>query len=119
MSWLLSLLAGWKRGGICIPCILLGLLLVLGIYQAGVNAERKRGEAAALRVALETVLADRRLAEQAQLSAADKAAALATINRQLEGELDDLRTVLAAKPEADRCPASGADIDLLYGAERP
>lgn len=99
--------------------VLAVLALVVGIYQAGANAERKRGEAAALRVQIETIKADQRLAEKARLSAADKEAALATLNRELEEDLDALRKVVAARPGADRCPATDADLDLLYGPRRP
>lgn len=91
-----------------------GMILCVGIYQAGGNAERKRGEAAQLRVELETIRLDDRLKEQAGKSAAGKAAALAAEVKQREEELDALRKALAARPEADRCPAAPADLDLLY-----
>lgn len=41
-----------------------GVVVVLGAYQAGVNAERTRGEAATLRVQLETAQRDKVIAEQ-------------------------------------------------------
>ena len=113
---LLALLGGWKLKAIAAVAI---LAAVVGIYQAGVNAERRRGEAAELRVQIETLKTDKRLAEQAQISAADKAVALATELTQQEEALDALRKSIAAKPEGDRCPATGADLDLLYEPGRP
>jgi hypothetical protein len=94
---------------------LAGAIFIVGVYQMGVNAERKRGEANSLRQKLETVLEDKRNAEAAQISAADKAMTLAAEERRLEEELNDLRADLAKRPEGDRYPATDGDLDLLYG----
>lgn len=93
---------------------LIGALVVVSAYQTGVNAERKRGEAAGLRVELETLRSDMRLAAQAQDSATIKAAALEAAARQREEELDALRKELASRPEADRRRATGADLDRYH-----
>lgn len=53
-----------------------GGILIISIYQTGVRAERKRGEAAALRVKIATLEADIR---QARLAAADGAARAAAV----------------------------------------
>lgn len=94
---------------------LAGAIAVAGIYQTGVNAERKRGEAAELRVRLETLQRDKQLAEKALISEADKAASLERQSQQDQEALDALRKSLAARPEGDRYPASSADLDRLYG----
>lgn len=90
------------------------LAVLIGVYQMGVNAERKRGEAAELRVRLETIQADQRHAEAARISAEDKAAELTTLTRQQEEALDALRKDLESRPAAERKPASGAELDRLY-----
>ncbi len=91
------------------------LLLLVGIYQAGASGERSRGEAATWKQRHDTVLADRRHAEAARLSAEDKAATLIAIDAKLQEELNALRTALATRPETDRCPVSGADLKLVFG----
>lgn len=90
------------------------LAVLVGVYQMGINAERKRGEAAELRVRIETMQADRRHAEAARISAEDKAAELTTLTRQQEEALDALRTELEARPLGDRQRADGAALDRLY-----
>ena len=91
------------------------LVVAIGIYQAGANGERSRGEAAMWKQRHDTVLADKRNAEAAQISAADKAATLEALDAKQQEELDALRSALAARPETDRCPVSGADLKLLFG----
>jgi hypothetical protein len=112
MKALLALL-----GPLRLPLIalLVGGAVVIGAYQTGVNAERKRGEAASLRQQLETVLADRRIALQAEASARRMAATLEAEARAYQEELDALRKDLAARPEADRRPIPDAAYDRLYG----
>lgn len=108
MSWLASPIARYAIAGLA------GILLCVGLYQAGVNAERRRGEAAQLRVELETVRLDKVNAEKALISERAKAAELLAEDRRNEEELDALRKALAARPDADRRPATDADLDLLY-----
>lgn len=110
-SVITSLLGGWRLYALA---GLAGIALCVGLYQAGVNAERKRGEAAQLRVEIETIQRDKAIAEKARGDAERAAAELATINQQNEEALDALRTALANGPEDDRCPASAAVLDLLY-----
>lgn len=95
--------------------VAIGAVIVIGAFRTGVNFERRAGEAAALRLELETLRADMRLAAEAQASARAKGAALDALNQQLTEELDELRTDLAGRPEGDRYPASAADLDRLYG----
>ncbi|HEV7278377.1 MAG TPA: hypothetical protein VGN80_19020 [Devosiaceae bacterium] len=106
-----QLLVGWKLKALIAAA---GLLLAAGIYQTGVNAERARGEAAELRVQIQTLERDRELAERARVSEAKKAAELEAEVQEREEALDALRETLTNRPEADRCPATDADLDLLY-----
>lgn len=92
----------------------LGLVVLLGAYQAGGHAERKRGEAAQLRVELETLQLDAAHARAAAASADAKADELAAAAKLKEDELDALRKQLAARPEADRSRADAAALDRLY-----
>jgi len=91
-----------------------GMLVLVGAYQAGINAERKRGEAAQLRVELETLRLDKALAEKALLSAADKGVQLEAEVQLNEEALDALRKTLAARSESERDRASGADLDNYH-----
>lgn len=111
-----ALLAG-LLGRLKLPLlyVAIGAVVVIGAYRTGVNAERRAGEAAALRLELETIRADKRLGEQAAISAADKAMTLAAREReQLEDQIAR-REALAARPESERNPATDADLDLIYG----
>jgi hypothetical protein len=99
------------------PRLLFGVLAavaLLGAYQAGGNAERKRGEAMQLRVELETARRDQAIAEQAADSADLKAGELAAAAQSKEDELDALRKQLAARPDADRSLAPADALDRLY-----
>lgn len=99
------------------PRLLFGVLAavaLLGAYQAGGNAERKRGEAQQLRVELETVRRDAAIAIEAADSADRKAAELDALATQQKEALDALRTQLAARPDADRSLAPADALDRLY-----
>jgi len=91
-----------------------GMLLLVGAYQAGGNAERKRGEAVQLRVELETVRRDAAIAVLAADSAGQKAAELTSLTNTQEEELDALRKQLATLPAAARDLAPAAALDRLY-----
>jgi hypothetical protein len=91
------------------------ILLLAAAYETGVNAERKRGEAAALRTELATAKRDQAIAELSADSADQKAAELAAMTEAQEKELDALKQQLAAIPVADRDLASAAALDRLYG----
>lgn len=89
MTALLALVSPiWGRLAPYLVAAGLGVVLVAGIYETGVRAERKRGEAAGLRAQIATLEAD---IKQARLAAADGAArataieaASATDNRIIE-----------------------------------
>lgn len=53
-----------------------GMAVLVGAYQTGVRAERKRGEAVALRAEIATLKADIAIARQAEADAATRAAAI-------------------------------------------
>lgn len=53
-----------------------GMAVLVGAYQTGVRAERKRGEAVALRAEIATLKADIAIARQAEADAATRAAAV-------------------------------------------
>lgn len=101
------ILTGWKLYAVAAVA---GVLFTVGIYRAGANGERARGEAAELRVKLDTVETDKRFAEKALSSAGVKAAELAADAQRMQEELDALRN----KPKSDRKPMSGAELDRLY-----
>jgi hypothetical protein len=74
--------------------------LMVGIYQAGVHAERNRGELVTLRVQLETLRRDKEIAERAQVRNAEAAAELAAANKDNEEQIDALRDIISNR--ADR-----------------
>lgn len=74
--------------------------LMVGIYQAGVNAERKRGEAATLRVELQTMRRDKEIAERALVRVADDIADLAAAKAQDEERIDALQQILDERVDA-------------------
>lgn len=88
------------------------LALLVGAYQAGVNAERSRGEAAELRIRIETVTADLEIAREAAERARATSEALGQRARTLQERLDDAPT--SQTLDADACgPYSDADLDRL------
>lgn len=102
------LLKPWLLGSVA------ALALLVGAYQTGVNAERKRGEAQQLRVELATVERDRQIAAQAAADAKRRAAELVTLTTNQEQELDALRQQLATLPDADRARAGADALRRLY-----
>ncbi len=68
--------------------------LLVGTYQAGVNAERKRGEAATLRVEVETLKRDKAITERALIRIADDAAELEAAKEQNEEQINALREII-------------------------
>ena len=91
---LVGRLAPWIGGG------LFALALAVGIYQAGVNAERERGQAADLRVEIETLRRDREIAQKTLLRVADDLAELSTAKKENEDQINALRQIIADR--ADR-----------------
>lgn len=74
--------------------------LMVGIYQAGVNAERKRGEAATLRVEIQTMRRDKAISDAMLLRVADDAAELSALAEQNERQIDALQGII--RDRADR-----------------
>lgn len=86
----------------------IGAVLLLAAYQTGANAERKRGEAADLRVRIETLQTDLDIARSAAERARATSQALADRARTLSERLENA-------PDADpSCgPYSAADLERL------
>lgn len=77
MTILATLFGGlWARFAPYIIAAGIGMAVLVGAYQTGVRAERKRGEAVALRAEIATLKADIAIARQAQADAATRAAAI-------------------------------------------
>ena len=77
MTALLGLLSPlWGRLAPYLIAGAVGMAVLVGAYQTGVRAERKRGEAAALRSQIATLKADIAIARQAEADAATRAAAV-------------------------------------------
>ncbi len=77
MTALLGLLSPlWGRLAPYLIAAGVGMAVLIGAYQTGVRAERKRGQAAALRAEIATLKADIAIARQAEADAATRAAAV-------------------------------------------
>lgn len=68
--------------------------VLFGAYQAGVNAERNRGEAATLRVTIETMRRDKEISDAALIRVAEDAAELKAAAEQDERQIDALREII-------------------------
>jgi hypothetical protein len=101
-----------SRGIAVIAGALSAVALLFGVYQTGVSAERKRGEAATLRAQLAMIRADLDIARKAEAAKArgDDLASEAGKNKDA---IDELEADLAKRPVADRCGLSGADARKL------
>lgn len=86
------------------------LVVVAGAYQSGVNAERKRGEAAALRVEIETMRRDKEIAERALVRVADDTAELEAARRADEEKIAQLQEVIRT---SDRPGITQSELDGL------
>jgi hypothetical protein len=110
VTLLLPLLGGlWGRLAPYAIAALVGGALVVGIYQTGVRAERKRGEAAALRAEIATLTRDRDIARQAEADAAARAAALDAASRADRALLEEIRRA----PPNPSCRLSERDARRL------
>lgn len=90
-----------------------GIVAVLFVvYQSGVSAERNRGEAARLRVELETMRLDKEIAERALVRTANDAAELAAQTKENEEQIDALQDII--KERADR-GLTQRELDGLLG----
>lgn len=89
MGWSL-LMRFWPQlaGGLAVAALL------VGTYQAGVNAERRRGEAATLRVQIETMRRDKEIAERALVRVTNDAAALEAARRTDEEKIAQLQSII-------------------------
>lgn len=87
----------------------LGIAVIVGAYQTGVRAERKRGEAAALRAELATVRADLAIARQAAADGEVRAAAIAAQSAADNRIVEEVRNA----PRPNSCRLSPADAGRL------
>jgi hypothetical protein len=92
---------------------LAAVALLFGVYQTGVSAERKRGEAATLRAQLAIVRADLAISRAAEVDAKARGDELASAAGKNKEAIDELEADLAKRPVADRCGLSGADARKL------
>lgn len=91
---------------------LIALVIVIGAYQAGTNAERKRGEAATLRVQIETMRRDKEIAERSLMRVANDAAELEAMRRADEEKIDQLQEII--RDRGDR-GLNQRELDGLLG----
>ena len=106
MMWAGLLARFWPHiaGGLAIIAVL------VGAYQTGVNAERSRGEAAWLRVQIETLRRDKAITDRALERAAKDTAELEALRRTDEEKIDQLQEVIRA---AGRDGLSQSELDGL------
>lgn len=79
---------------------LVGLVVVLGAYQAGVNAERKRGEAATLRIEIQTMRRDKEIADRTLIRVAEDVAELDAARRANEEEINALQGIIDGRADS-------------------
>ena len=89
------------------------LALLVGVYQAGTNAERKRGEAASLRATVATLRADLDIARTAEADSQARAAVLNAASAADQETLHALQAEIARRGAADRCALSRDDAQRL------
>lgn len=70
------------------------LAVVFGAYQTGVNTERNRGEAAALRQQIETLRRDKEIADRALVRQAADTAELEALRRTDGEKIDQLQEII-------------------------
>lgn len=92
---------------------LVGALLLAGAYQTGVNAERKRGEAASLRSEVAVLKADLAIASAAALAAEHAERSLAAASLTDQETIDALIAELAKRPAGARGGLSADDARRL------
>jgi len=94
-----------------------GMAVLVGAYQTGVRAERKRGEAVALRAEIATLKADIAIARQAEADAATRAAAVeiaAAADRRIVEEISRA----PSNPACRLSPADALRLQSIGGARR-
>lgn len=91
-----------------------GVILVLGIvYNAGVNSERKRGEAASLRAQIAIKEKDLAIARTSEQEAAQRAKSLEGEAAKNQRLLNELREANRKKPKDQQCVLSDDDARRL------
>ncbi|MFN6950998.1 MAG: hypothetical protein ACK4NE_00180 [Albidovulum sp.] len=81
-----------------------GMAVLVGAYQTGVRAERKRGEAVALRAEIATLKADIAIARVAEADAATRAAAIEAASAADQKIVEEVRNA----PSTASCVADPA-----------
>lgn len=75
------------------------MVIVIGAYQAGVNAERRRGEAATLHVQIETMRRDKEIADRSLVRVANDAAELEAMRRADEEKIEQLQEIIRTRSD--------------------
>lgn len=118
MTILATLFGGlWARFAPYIIAVGVGMAVLIGAYQTGVRAERKRGEAAALRAEIATLKADIAIARQAEADAATRAAAVeiaAAADRKIVEEISRA----PSNPACRLSPADALRLQSIGGTRR-
>jgi len=86
-----------------------GIALLVGAYQTGVLAERKRGEAATLRATVEIMKRQQDAALTIQTQMAERVAQLRATTLEREETTDEIIKGLRARPAAAACLLSDAE----------
>lgn len=118
MTALLGLLSPlWGRLAPYLIAAGVGMAVLIGAYQTGVRAERKRGQAAALRAEIATLKADIAIARQAEADAATRAAAVeiaADADRKIVEEISRA----PSNPACRLSPADALRLQSIGGTRR-
>lgn len=109
--WLLDKIGG--KALLYAGVLFAGVALLVGAYQTGANAERKRGEAASLRAQIKILEADRDIAKRSEADALARGAALDSAVAANKDTIDALSRELATRPPGDRCKLSRRDVEWL------
>lgn len=91
------------------------LVLVIGAYQAGANAERKRGEAANLRAQIATLQRDRDIANRSLARVANDNAELEAAAKQDEVRINALTETIKGRPADAGRGLTQSELDSLLG----
>lgn len=118
MTALLGLLSPlWGRLAPYLIAAGVGMAVLIGAYQTGVNAERKRGQAAALRAEIATLKADIAIARQAEADAATRAAAVETAAAADRKIVEEISRA-PSNPACRLSPADALRLQSIGGARR-
>lgn len=118
MTILATLFGGlWARFAPYIIAAGIGMAVLIGAYQTGVRAERKRGDAVVLRAEIATLKADIAIARQAEADAATRAAAIeasAATDRKIVEEISRA----PSNPACRLSPADALRLQSIGGTRR-